>query len=282
MTPCNIHSRTFLKILFLLGLSLAGSGCFGDRFIEGQVIDYETRQPVAGVRVILQQTGWNFSGSITWDHTYTFESVSDAQGNFRVVYDVGTSARVKTEKEGYVRFRGWFEPGSTVVLQIKSKDPAYVRPEFGVLKLGIRGFQPFGWMFSEKRITFNPDEADVFPQFDSSFDRKNIGLATVGGGGLHFVSEEKLGIRFDHLVYTDQAPANGYTDSVRMDFNQKLAGVFFVRHRDGRHHAKFLFNPRAYGTEGGERDYKKGNWALMLEYVYNPEPSRNLRFERTY
>ncbi len=282
MTSCDTHFHKFLIILLLLGLGLAGSGCSGEQFIEGQVIDYETRQPVAGVRVILQQSGWNFTGGVTWDHMYTFESVSDSQGNFRVVYDVGTSAKLKTEREGYVRFRGWFEPDSTVVLQIKSKAPDYVRPQFGILKLGIQGFKPFGWIFSEKRITFNPDEADVFPQFNSSFDRKNIGLTATGGGGLHFVSEEMLGVRFDHLVYTDQAPATGYANSARMDFNQKSAGVIFVRNRDGQHHAKFLFNPRAYGTEGGERDYEKGNWALMLEYVYNPDPSRNLRFERTY
>lgn len=282
MTSCYFHSRRFLEILLLLGLGFAASGCSGEQFIDGQVIDYETRQPVAGVRIILQQTGWKFTGGVTWDHTYTFESVSDHQGNFRVVYDVGTSAKLKTEKEGYVIFRGWFEPDSTVVLKIKSRDPAYVRPEFGILKLGIQGFRPFGWIFSEKRITFNSDEADVFPQFDSRFDRKNIVLTATGGGGLHFISEEKLGVQFDHLVFADQAPATGYADSARLDFNRKLAGVFFVRNRDGQHHAKFLFNPRAYGTEGSERDYEKGNWALMLEYVYNPEPSRNLRFEKTY
>jgi hypothetical protein len=282
MTPCDTHYRKFLKVLFLYWLGLAGSGCSGEQFIEGQVIDYETRQPVAGVRVILQQTGWKFTGGVTWDHTYTFESVSDSQGNFRVVYDVGTSAKLRSEKEDYVNFDGWFGPNCTIVVNVKQKDPDYVRPQFGMLKLGIQGFKPFGWIFSEKRITFKPDEADVFPQFDSSFDRKNIGLTVTGGGGLHFVSEEKLGVRFDHLVYADQAPVTGYTDSARMDFNQKSAGVFFVRNRDGQHHAKFLFNSRTYGTEGGERGYKKGNWALMLEYVYNPDPSRNLRFEKTY
>ncbi len=282
MTSCDSHSRKFLKILLLLWLGLAGFGCSGEQFIEGQVIDYETRQPVAGVRVILQQSGWKFTGGVTWDHTYTFEAVSDSKGNFRVVYDVGTSAKLSSEKEDYVNFDGWFEPNSTIVLYVKQKDPAYVRPQFGMLKLGIQGFQPFGWIFSEKRITFNPDEADVFPQFDSSFDRKNIGLTATGGGGFHFVSEEKLGVRFDHLVYTDKAPATGYVDSARLDFNQKSAAVFFVRNQDGHHHAKFLFNPRTYGTEGSERDYEKGNWALMLEYVYNLDPSRNLQFEKTY
>jgi hypothetical protein len=282
MTPCDTHYRKFLKILLLFWLGLEGSGCSGERFVEGQVIDYETRQPVAGVRVILQQTGWKFTGGVTWDHTYTFESVSDSQGNFRVVYDVGTSAKFHSEKEDYVNFDGWFDPDSTIVLLLKQKDPGYVRPQFGMLKLGIQGFKPFGWIFSEKRITFNPDEADVFPQFNSSFDRKNIGLTTTGGGGLHFVSEEKLGVLFDHLVYADQAPATGYIDSALLDFNLKSAGVFFVRNRDGQHHAKFLFNSRTYGTEGSERDYEKGNWAVMLEYVYNPDPSRNLRFEKTY
>jgi hypothetical protein len=282
MTPCNIHFHKFLQIFLLLGLGLAGSGCFGERFIDGQVIDYETRQPVAGVRVILQQTGWKFTGGVTWDHTYTFEAVSDSQGNFRVAYDVGNSANLHSEKEGYVNFDGWFEPNSTIVLLIKQKDPAYVRPQFGMMRLGIQGFKPFGWIFSEKRITFNPEEADVFPQFDSSFDRKNIGITTTARGGLHFVSEEQLGVQYDHLVYTDQAPDAGYTDSARLDFNQKKAGVFFVRNRDGQHHAKFFFNSRGTTTEGGERGYKKGNWALMLEYVYNPDPSRNLKFEKTY
>lgn len=282
MTPCGIHYRKFLKILLLLGLSLGGSGCFGERFIEGQVIDYETRQPVSGVRVILQQRGWKFTGGVTWDHLYPFETVSDSQGNFRVAYNVGTSARLHSEKEGYVNFDGWFEPNSTVVLYVKQKDSAYVRPQFGMLKLGIQGYKPFGWIFSEKRITFNPDEADVFPQFSSSFDRKNIGIFVAGSGGLHFISEEQLEVRFDHLVYTDQAPDTGYADSARLNFNQKTAGVFFVRNRDGQHYAKFFFNPRGTASEGGERGYKQGNWALMLEYVYNPDPSRNLQFEKTY
>lgn len=282
MTPCDSYSHKLLQIILLLWLGLAGSGCSSERFIEGQVIDYETRQPVAGMRIILQQSGWNFSGSITWDHMYTFETVSDSQGNFRVVYNVGSSAKLRSEKEGYVNFDGWFEANSTIVLFVKQKDPDYVRPQFGMLKLGIQGFKPFGWIFSEKRITFNPDEADVFPQFDSSFDRKSVGLLVAGRGGLHFISEDKLGVRYDHLVYTDQAPDTGYVNSAHMEFNQKLAGVFFVRNRDGRHYAKFLFNSRSYGTAGSERDYKKGNWALMLPYVYNPDPSRNLRFEKTY
>ena len=282
MTPCDIHYRKFLKILLLLGLSLAGSGCFGERFIEGQVIDYETRQPVAGVRVILQQRGWKFTGGVTWDHLYPFETVSDSQGNFRVAYNVGTSASLRSEKVGYVNFDGWFEPNSNIVLYVKRKDPAYIKPEFGMLRLGIQGFKPFGWIFSEKRITFNPEEADIFPQFNSSFDRKSIGLFVGGSGGLYFVSEEKLEVGYDHLVYTDEAPTTGYVDSAHLDFHQRTSGVFFVRNRGGQHYAKFFFNPRGTTTEGGERGYKKGNWALMLEYVYKPDPSRNLKFEKTY
>ena len=282
MSRCNSCFHKSLKIFFLLWLGLVSSGCSGEHFVEGQVIDYETRQPIPGVRVVLQQSGWKFTGGVTWDHLYIFESVSDSRGKFRVVYDVGTSAKLKTEKEGYIWFEGWFEPDSTVILQIKSKSPTYVRPDFGMLKLGIQDFKPFGWIFSEKRITFNSEEADVFPKFDSSLDRKNIEIVVSGQGGLHFVAEDKLGVRFDHLIYTDQAPEDGYSSSARLDFSQKSAGVFFVKNRDGRHHAKFLFNPRSYGTEGSERDFKKGNWALMLEYVYNPELSRNLRYEKTY
>ena len=281
MTDSGSRLHNFLFFSFLwLGLAL--SGCSGEHYIDGQVIDYETRQPVSGARVILQQSGWKFTGGVTWDHTYTFDSVSDSQGNFRVTYDVGSSAKLQVEKEGYVTFRGWFEPDSTVVLQIKSKSRSYVRLKFGMLKLGIQGFKPFGWVFSENRMTFDPEEADVFPKFDSGFDRKNIEIVASGQGGLHFISEEKLGIQFDHLVYADNAPDAGYVPSARLDFQKKAAGVYFVKNRDGRHYAKFLFNPRSYGTEGSERDYKEGNWALMLEYVFNPQSSRNLRYEKTY
>ena len=282
MTTYDTYFNKALQYFLLLWLGLAGSGCSGENFVEGQVIDYKTRKPVTGVKVILQQSGWKFTGGVTWDHTYIFESVSDARGKFRVAYNVGNSAKLQTEKEGYVIFEGWFEPDSTVVLQIKRKHPAYVRLDFGMLKLGIQGFQPFGWIFSEKRITFNPDEADIFPKFDSGFDRKNFGIFVADRGGLHFISEEKLGVRFDHLVYADMAPDNGYARSARLDFHQKEAGVYYVRNRDGKHYAKFLFNPRSYGTEGSERDFKEGNWALMLEYVFNPKSSHDLRFEKTY
>ncbi len=79
------------------------------------------------------------------------------------------------------------------------------------------------------------------------------------------------------IDYETREPVAGVRDIL-----QQSAAVFFVRNQDGHHHAKFFFNPRTYGTEGSERDYEKGNWALMLEYVYNPDPSRNLPFEKTY
>ena len=256
------------------------AGCSGENYIEGTVVDYDTRKPVEGVRVKALQTGWKVSmDSIVWDHTYTFSTVTDADGVFRLEYDVGSSAKVQTAKGGYVSFDGWFEANTTQTIKIKRKDPNYKRSQFGVLRLGVRDHKPFGWNFEKADITFDPGDADLFPKFESQQDWSPIQMQVFGKGGLRFLSHRNMEVDSDFLVYVDEAPEEGYDNLSKLDINEP-GGIYFVRMRDGKHFAKFEFNPNAYATEGGSEGYTQGNWGLLLVYVYNREGGRYLKYEK--
>ena len=150
---------------------MALAACSGEHFVEGTVVDYDTGEPVSGVQVQARQTGWLISTKgFQWDHTYTFEAVTDRNGRFHLDYDVGNSAKIQATHERYVTFVHWYEPDSSPVLKIKRKNPDHVPPRFGVLRLGVEKHQPFGWVFAEQRITFDAEEADVFPRFESKTD----------------------------------------------------------------------------------------------------------------
>ncbi|CAI2719386.1 carboxypeptidase-like regulatory domain-containing protein [Nitrospina watsonii] len=261
-------------------LSFALTACSGEHVIEGTVVDYDTREPVAGVRVQAHQTGWKITrDSVTWDHTYTFDTVTDQRGKFRLVYDVGNSAKIQVARKGYVPFTHWYEADSTPVLKIKRKNPDHKPVRFGVMRIGVENHQPFGWSFAEGRIAFDPEEADVFPMFGSKTDWNHIRLAVAGGGGLQFVSASELEVDGDYLVYTDRAPRQGYAENLEMNFEEP-GGVYFVRTRDGRHYAKFEFDPTRLATEGGTSGYTQGNWALLLMYLHNASGGRYLKYEK--
>ncbi len=271
----------FILCIFIAILSAIGlAGCSSENHIDGIVVDYDTRHPVEGVRVKALQTGWKISmDSVVWDHTYTFSTVTDAEGKFRLTYDVGSSAKIQTAKEEFVPFDGWFEANTTQTIKIKRRDPHYKRSQFGVLRLGVRDHKPFGWNFEKGEITFDPGTADLFPNFESKQDWSPIQIQTFGEGGLLFRSREELEVSADFLVYTDEAPKEGYEQVSRLDLNE-TGGVYFVRLRDGSHFAKFEFNPGAYATEGGSSGYSQGNWGLLLMYVYNRDGGRYLKYEK--
>jgi len=262
----------------LLGMAWIAA-CSGDHFVEGTVVDYDTREPVAGVQVQARQTGWLISTQgLHWDHTYTFDAVTDRNGRFHLDYDVGDSAKIQATHDDYVTFIHWYAPDSTPVLKLKRKNPGHVPPRYGVLRLGVEQHRPFGWKFAERRVTFDPEEADVFPVFESETDWNRLSLTAGGGGGLRFVSAGELEVEGDYLVYTDRAPQQGYADNLDLNFEQ-AGGVYFVRTGDGRY-AKFEFDPTRLATEGGTSGYTQGNWSLLLVYLFNENGSRYLKYER--
>lgn len=255
------------------------AACSGDHFVEGRVIDYDTGKPVPGVQVEARQTGWLISKEgVHWDHTYTFDTVTDSNGKFRIDYNVGNSAKIQATHGQYVTFVQWYPPDSTLLLKIKRKNPDHVPQRFGVMRLGVEQHRPFGWVFAAQRTTFDPEEADVFPVFESKTDWNRMRITTGGGGGLRFVSAGELEVDGDYLVYTDRAPREGYEENLDLNFEQG-GGVYFVRTRDG-HYAKFEFDPTRLATEGGTSGYTQGNWAILLVYLYNENGGRYLKYER--
>ncbi|CCQ90366.1 exported hypothetical protein [Nitrospina gracilis 3/211] len=268
-----------INFLFLVpAITLAA--CSGEHSIEGTVVDYDTREPVSDVRVQTRQYGWKISrDSLVWDHPTVYDTRTDAQGRFRLDYEGTDSAKLQVTLEGYVPFTHWYESESTAFIKIKRKDPDRPPVKSGLMRIGVENHQPFGWSFNEGRRALDPEEADVFPMFGSRTDWNHIRLAVSGGGGLQFVSGPELEVESDFLVYTDRAPPEGYAENLSMDFD-KPGGVYYVRTRDGRHYAKFEFDPTRLATEGGTTGYTQGNWALLLMYVYNPKGSRNLKYEK--
>lgn len=269
-----------LHVYLIPILMLALAACSGEHTVEGTVVDYDTREPVPNVRVQTRQYGWKITrDSVVWDHPTVYDTLTDAQGRFRLVYEGADSAKLQATRKGYVPFTHWYEADSAAVIKIKRKDPQRQPVKFGLMRIGVENHQPFGWSFKEGRRALDPEEADVFPMFGSRTDWNHIRLAVSGGGGLQFVSGPELEVEGDYLVYTDRAPPEGYAENLSMNFDEP-GGVYFVRTRDGRHYAKFEFDPTRLATEGGSSGYTQGNWALLLVYVYNPEGSRYLKYEK--
>ena len=273
----NVLRASTLLIIFFL------SACSEQKFIEGSVVDYQTGASLEGVTVRARQTGWDFSRfpAVVWDRTYDFEELTDKNGKFHIVYDVGTSAHLWAEKEGYVRFIAWYPENTSITIKLKAKDPNYVRLDEQLIEIGMKNFKPYGWVFDEKRITFDEGEADLFPEFSTTQEFLKFDFTVGAPGGIVFISGKELGVESNWMVYADTAPDSGYGSSVRLIAKSNdPGGIYFVRTRDGNHYAKFDFDPQSFGVQGSEKNFKNGTWALLLTAIYNDDGSTNLRFER--
>jgi hypothetical protein len=197
--------------LLVLSIALLISACSGEHFIEGTVVDYETGEPIEGATVSANQTGWDFSNlpSVVWDHTYVFDGLSNEQGKFHTIYNVGTSANMKAEKEGYVTYRHWYPQDSSAVIKLKPRDPNYVPPQQQWIEIGMKNSRPYGWVFAEKRTTFDEGEADLFPTVSTTQEYTKFDFTLAAPGGIAFVSEKEVGVESDWLVFADEAPADG-------------------------------------------------------------------------
>ena len=261
------------------------TACSGEKFIEGTVVDFDTGEPLIEAKVTANQQGWDFSdlSYIVWDRTFPFEAITDDKGRFNILYDVWDSANIWAQMEGYSTFIHWYAENSKILIKLKKKDPNYVPPKSQLIEIGFKNSKPYGWVFAENRTTFDPDEADLFPevQGEQEFLRYDIIVQASGKGGLQFVSETELGVPGDWMIFTDRVPDGQWESSVRLKTkSDEPAGVYFVRTRNGFEYAKFEYKPRAQSTQGSEKDFEQGTWALLLIAVYNDSGSRNLKVQR--
>lgn len=261
----------------LLGpLLLLALGACGESSVSGRITDYDSGEALAKAQVIASQNGWGFSdGSLVWDKTYRSETLSDAEGRFRLTYSPGDSANLLVQLDGYQDCRGWYEDGSVIEIRLKLRLPEGQSLSAAFLRFGKKQDGSFyGWNLARGKIANSTEEADIFPIWMDDDSRGPFRLGSGGQGGLLFRSAAELGVDGNFLIYADEAPVQGYVQDLALDFEGQ-GGLIFLRSRDGRYYAKIAFNPRAFSSQaeaGTLRD-------LSLRYVYNPEPSRALPFQ---
>jgi hypothetical protein len=270
--------RPLLAIL-LLAVALLLPACRGEKQLSGQIFDYASGRPLAGARIITRQSGWGLSnGSLVWDKTYITESRSNSQGEFTLRYRVGDSAKLIVSHPEYQSFYAWYPAGSQVTVHLRRLLVGPPRVVDGYLRFGQKTDGSFyGWNFAAAEMTDDPGQADLFPLAVAPEKGGAIVLGCSGAGGILFVPQAELQVDNLYLLYSDRAPEHGYAQSVELDF--KLAGgIYYVRTRDGRHFAKVEFQPSGYFMNAAE-DIRRD---LSLRYIYNPEASRDLRFQEAY
>jgi hypothetical protein len=239
--------------------------------VEGRVVDHATGRPVAGAAVTLTGRGWGLSdGELVWDKDYAARTHADAAGRFRARVR-GGSVRIAVDADGYLRYGGFLDGRSAELrLQpLRATNPALRR---GLLDVGQRDGVPYGWVLAEARTTTVRDSADIFAR-----------VVPGAGGQTEVVLQAPEGIRFlpatefgpvdDPLVYVNEAPLTGYAASLRV--RPGGSGVLVVRARDGRF-AKLHANPSMLGSA---REAAAGTRGFRFQYVYNPEPGRDLTWQ---
>lgn len=269
--------RGLLVVALCLGVSLVVTGCGGEHRLTGQVVDFDTGTPLAGVELVARQSGWGFSGgSLVWDKSYLYRVFSDAQGRFDLRYRHGASAHLWIEADGYQRLELWSDPGEALKVPLKRRVSEFAPLTSGFLGFGLgRDGHYYGWDFAACRQVTDPEGADLIPTAMGSGRRAPVELATGGRGGVMCRSLSELGVPGQPLTYSDEAPVEGYQPRVVLDFAEDEGGVCFVRTRDGEHYAKFAYTPESFAARAHpeiERD-------VLLRYVFNPSGSRNLHFQ---
>ena len=263
------HRLATLALLFL-----ALQACGGT--IDGTVTDYHTREPIAGADVTSVEHGWGVSdGTLVWDKDKSTTVTTGADGSFTASFRYGASARLRIRSPGYQAFEAAYPRGAEVDVRLKRRvEGAAILPS-GFLQMGLlEDGTMYGWDFSAGSVTTSAEEADILPVAVGEGARDSIVFRTPGDGGVLFVPASELGVDNLFLVYSDEAPAEGYRDTAVIDFRSE-GGVYFVRTRDGEQYAKFEFTPTAFFQTldpGVVRD-------LSLHFVYNPDGSRNLFYQ---
>lgn len=263
----------------LLGALAAGvitQGCAIERTVTGAVVDYETGVPIGGAEVTAVQHGWGFSsGSLVWDKDKSTMVATDAAGRFVAPFRWASSVRLRARAPGYQRFEAYYAAGDTVRIRLKERvADAPVLPS-GFLRLGLRTDGTFyGWDFSRGAIASSAEGADILPVRMGEGSRDAITIRAGGAGGILFVPRSELGVDAMFLVYSDEAPEEGYEAEAVIDFGSE-GGIYFVRTGDGEHYAKFAFTPSGFG-QTVEADVTRD---LSLHFVFAPDGSRRLLYQ---
>ncbi len=267
--------RTRRRVALVLAL-IPTLSCSPRAVVQGTVTAFEDGAPLAGATVTAVQHGWGFSnGTLVWDKDKSVSVTTDASGDFAVSVRAGSSVKLRVRHPGYQRFETWYERGAQPGIRLKERiDVPRVVPT-GSLRLGLRDDgSTYGWSFARGEVAASDTAADVLPVSVSPEPRGVITLRATGRGGIRFVPKSELGVDDLFLVYTDEAPEDGYSDTATIDFSSE-GGVYFVRTRDGAHYAKFVFTPSAFAMMPGPGIVRD----LTLQYVYNPDGSRNLLYQ---
>lgn len=253
---------------------LALRGAWRASYIEGIVLD-SSGVPLAGAEVAVSNRGWGYiDGRLVWDKDFVYSATTGPDGRFRIEYQVGSSAHVLASAGGHQPYDGWHDSNSTITIRLKKVVANYRRLPHGMLEIGMRDFKPYGWDFSEGRTTSDPGAADLFPDI-AGLRSGPAPFLLQAPGGIIFVPEATLGGGEDPLVFVDTAPTDGYAPSIMFDPQQR-GGIYFVKTRLG----KFAKLVSTSTTSGSEADARRGTWGIRLEYVYNPDGSPNLVFQR--
>ena len=269
---CPIWRGSLLSILALFSCA----GCWGEKQVSGSVRDFKTDQPIEGARIRAAQHGFGISdGSLVWDKDYSTYTSSDARGAFTITYRSGSSVKLSVERQGYQRFEHWYPRDAEARIRLKRRVEGLKALPGGFLRLGQKtDGSYYGWDFSTGQLATTPEDADLLPEYVDPDTRGNMRIRASGDGGIRFVPREELGVDAMFLIYSDRAPADGYTASAELDF-RSAGGIYFVRTRDGAHFAKFEFVPTAFAMNAAP-DIARD---LSLHYVYNPAGTRDLRYQ---
>src|SRR3990167_661010 len=240
--------------------------------ISWKVVNYSDQSPIEGVEVFVTQNGSGIKrGRLVWGQYYSSQTVTDHEGVFRATGLADDIVIIRVEKDGYIPTVGFYTPDEITTIKMKQVNPEYVALPSGVLQIGYQEEKPFGWVFAEQKTTFRQDEADIFPT------NTEHGVLLKSTGGITFVSKNKIGVDQNMLVYTDTAPADGYSSSVVINTDSD-AGVFFVKTKD-EDYAKFSFDAQNYAVAGSDTTLEGNSWTLLLEYVFNPDGTRNVEYQ---
>jgi len=276
--PKRVIGSFFL--LFLLGTVFSGCS-IGTRTVQGDVVDYETEQPIFGAEVVLTSMGWGIrKGVLVWDKVTPFLGMTDKQGTFTITARRDATG-VTVSKEGYETYYGWLDLDSSVHVQLKEQHPELIPLQSSILQIDTFSPKSHGWIFSAGTTTTDLTQADLSMRKSDS-NSQHVILETFGQGGIAFTSAESLGTTSDFLTYADVAPESGYEKTVELSLEpgkEGPSGVYFVRTRDGKRYAKFTFGSGEFGLLGSDQDHRTGQWGLHLTYVYNSSGIKNLLFQ---
>lgn len=89
-----------------------------EKTIAGYIVDCQTNSPIIGVDVTVNQIGWGFDGHLVWDKSYVYSAKSDDSGYFKISYNVGSSANITAQKNGYIKAQRFEDPKDGIMVKL--------------------------------------------------------------------------------------------------------------------------------------------------------------------